>query len=72
MKNNSRALSWAQYRAMLDKSVLMYELYTTLPTTMGQIEWKHRWAMIQLRILQAMTNPIIFHREVEAEGESGN
>lgn len=48
-------LTWGQYRTLLDKAVLMYD-------ARPDMEWKHRWGMVQIRIMQAMTNPVIFFR----------
>jgi hypothetical protein len=51
-----KPLTWSQYRTLLDKAVLMYDLR-------NDDLWKHRWSLVQLRIMQAMTNPVIFWRD---------
>lgn len=55
MKTIHHPLTWSQYRIMLDKAVMMHSMS-------NDPEWKHRWTMVQLRIMQAMTNPLIFWR----------
>lgn len=53
--NIYRRLTWSQYNVMLTKAKMMEGLRP-------EIEWQHRWSMVQLRILTAMTNPVIFFR----------
>ena len=48
-------LTWAQYKKMLDRANAYMELS-------DDPQWHHRWFMVQLRILQAMTCPAIFWR----------
>lgn len=50
-----KQLTFADCRVMLDKAVLMYSAFDDL-------EWKCRWTLIRVRILQAMNNKVIFFR----------
>lgn len=48
-------LTWAQYKQMLNRANNYMELSTNP-------DWRNRWFLVQCRILQAMTNQVIFFR----------
>lgn len=55
LEHNCPTLTFWQYNKMLQRANTYMELSNDL-------DWRHRWFMVGIRIMEAMSNPVIFLR----------